>query len=149
MTVVQLLIYNMYWENLTRFHSTADVMPWNRYQLLRKNLHVSDNLKPDDLENKINNFYKTEPVLSHVRKNCPEIEPEQKHSIDEQVILAKILYSRDRQYNIKNLWNGDLKILPDLENQEYSMIFSCIQVLLVDKDVLVLMLIWRCLKLFL
>ena len=149
MTVVQLLIYNMYWENLTRFHATADVMPWNRYQLLRKNLHVSDNLKPDDLENKINNFYKTEPVLSHVRKNCLEIEPEQKHSIDEQVILAKILYSRDRQYNIKNLWNGDLKIFPDLENQEYSMIFSCIQVLLVDKDVLVLMLIWRCLKLFL
>ena len=29
---------------------------------MRKNLHVSDNSKRDDLENKSNKFYKTEPA---------------------------------------------------------------------------------------
>ena len=52
MSIDQLPTYNTYWESLTRFDPTTDAMPRNRYQLLRKNLHVSGNSKRDDLENK-------------------------------------------------------------------------------------------------
>ena len=38
----------------------------NIYQLLRNNLHVSDNLKRDDLENKRNKLYEIELTLKHV-----------------------------------------------------------------------------------
>ena len=118
MSINQLPTYNTYWESLTRFDPIADAMPRNRYQLLRKNLHVSDNSKRDDLENKRNKLYKSEPVLEHVRKNCLDIEPEQKYSIDEQIIPAKISYSEIRQYNQKKLVKWDLNILSGLENQE-------------------------------
>ena len=100
-SVVKLPTYNMYWESLTRFDPIVDAMPRNRYQLLRNNLHVSDNLKRDDSENKSNKLYKTEPVLEHIRKNYLDIENEQKHSIDKQVIPAKTSHSGIRQYNPK------------------------------------------------
>ena len=50
--------YNMYWEILTRLDPTADAIPRNRYQLLGKNLYVSDNLKSEDSNNfvKLNQF---------------------------------------------------------------------------------------------
>ena len=66
----------MYWESLTRFDPIADAMPQNWYQLLRNNLHVSDNSKRDDFENKSNEHYKIEPVLKHVWKYCLDIELE-------------------------------------------------------------------------
>ena len=103
MSIDQLPTYDMHWESLTRFDPIADAMPRNWYQLLRKNLHVSDNSKRNDLENKSNKLCKIEPVLEHVRKNCLDIEPEQKYSIDEQIIPAKMSYSGIRQYNPKKL----------------------------------------------
>ena len=54
MSIVQLPTYNMYWESLTWFDPIGDDMPRNQYKLLRKNVHVSDNSKRDNLENKSN-----------------------------------------------------------------------------------------------
>ena len=54
MSIVQLPIYNMYWESLTWFDPIGDAMPRNQHKLLRKNVHVSDNSKRDNLENKSN-----------------------------------------------------------------------------------------------
>jgi len=68
---------------------------------LREFLHVSDNSQKDLKENKDNKLYQIEPVLDHVRKNCLEVEPEQDHSIDEQIIPAKPKYSGIRRYNPK------------------------------------------------
>lgn len=76
-------------------------MSRNRYQQLRELIHVSDNLKKDELENKGNKLYKIQHVLDHVRNNCIKVEPEREHSIDEQIILAKTKYSGIRQYNPK------------------------------------------------
>ena len=58
MSIVQIPTYNMYWEILTRLDPTADAIPQNRYQLLGKNLHFSDNLKREDSNNfvKLNQF---------------------------------------------------------------------------------------------
>ena len=41
-----------------------------QYKALHENLHVSDNAKCDDPENKDNKLYKIQPVLDHVRENC-------------------------------------------------------------------------------
>ena len=101
MSVIDLPAYCMYWANETRYPPIADVMSVNRYKLLRENLHVSDNSKRDEPENKGNKLYKIQPVLDHVRQNCTSIEPEVEHSIDEQIIPAKTIYSGIRQYNPK------------------------------------------------
>ena len=101
MSIVQLSTYNMHWESLTRFDPITDAMSWNRYQLLRKNVHVSDNSEHDGLVNKRNKLYKIEPVLEHVQKNCLGIEPEQKLKTVKQIIPAKTSNSGIWQYNPK------------------------------------------------
>ena len=103
MSVIDFPAYRMYWALETRYPPIADVMSRNRYQQLREFLHVSDNLQQDNPENTGNKLYKIQPILEHVRSNCIEIEPEQEHSIDEQIIPAKTKYSGIRQYNPKKL----------------------------------------------
>ena len=101
---------------------------------MRKNLHLSDNSKRDDLENKSNKLYKTEPVLEHVPKNSLDIEPKQKHSINEQIIPAKISYGGIRPAewgSINFVRSGKSGIIYDL---------SCIHILLAGKNELVIML---------
>ena len=101
MSIVQMPRYEMYWANDTKIPQVCEIMTKNRYKALRQYLHVSDNSKKDLEGNKYNKLYKIEPVLEHVRENCLKIEPEQDHSIDEQIIPAKTKYSGIRQYNPK------------------------------------------------
>ena len=101
MSIIDFPAYRMYWALETRHPPIADVMSRNRYQHLREFLHVSDNLQRDNPENTGNKLYKIPPILEHVRNNCIEIEPEQEHSTDEQIIPAKTKYSGIRQYNPK------------------------------------------------
>ena len=100
MAIVQLPTYEMYWANDTRFAPIADVMGRNRYKTLRRYLHVNDNSLLDD-EARKNKLLKVQPVFDYVRDNCRAIEPENKQSIDEQIIPAKTVYSGIRQYNPK------------------------------------------------
>ena len=99
MSIIDFPAYRTYWALETRYLPIADVMSRNRYQQLREFLHVSDNLQRDNPENTGNKLYKIQPIMEHVRNNCIEIEPEQEHSIDEQIIPAKNKYSGIRQYN--------------------------------------------------
>ena len=85
----------------TKLQPVADVMPIAQYKALHENLHVSDNAKCNDPENKDNKLYKIEPVLDHVRENCILLDPETEHSIDGQIIPAKTSYSGICQYNPK------------------------------------------------
>ena len=88
MAIVQLPTYEMYWANDTRYAPIADVMGRNRYKTLRRYLHVNDNSLLDD-EARKNKLFKVQPVIDHVRDNRRAIEPENKQSIDEQIIPAK------------------------------------------------------------
>ena len=83
MSIINLPAFYMYWASETRYSTVADVMPIARYKALRENLHVSDNAKSNDPENKDNKLCKIQPVLDHVRENCILLEPEIEHSIDE------------------------------------------------------------------
>ena len=76
-------------------------MPKNRYKKLRRFLHVSDDSKKNEPSNKDDKLFKIRPLLSSLRENCVKIEPEQDHSIDEQIIPAKTKFSGIRQYNPK------------------------------------------------
>ena len=100
-SIIDFPAYQMYWALETRYPPIADVMSRSRHQQLREFLPVSDNLQRDNPENTGNKLYKIQPILEHVRNNCIEIEPEQEHSMDEQIIPAKTKYSGICQYNPK------------------------------------------------
>ena len=44
---------------------------------------------------------KIRPIVDIVRNQCTEVEPEEYHSVDEQIIPSKTKFSRIRQYNPK------------------------------------------------
>ena len=56
----------MNWASETRYAPVTDVMSIARYKALHENVHVSDNAKCNDPENKDNKLYKIQPVLDHV-----------------------------------------------------------------------------------
>ena len=77
MTIVKMSQYKMYWSKEFKYDPIASTMTLKRYKTLQRFLHASDK------------FFKVRPLLDLVRNNCIKIEPEQHHSIDEQIILAK------------------------------------------------------------
>ena len=99
MSILLLPAYHMYRAKETRYAPIADAKSRNRYKQLRHFLHANDNTNKDDVANKNNKLFKVQPILDGVRKNCLLIEPEEKHSIDEQIIPAKTKFSGIRQYN--------------------------------------------------
>ena len=101
MGLIKIPKYELYWDSRTRYEPIASAMPLKRYKKLRQFLHVNDNSKKNDPGNKDNRLYKVMPVVEGVRQNCLKIEPEECHSIDEQIIPAKTKYSGIRQYNPK------------------------------------------------
>ncbi|XP_065680710.1 piggyBac transposable element-derived protein 3-like [Hydra vulgaris] len=114
MGILKLPSYPMYWMNEIRINTIADVMPINRYKALRRYIHVVDNSKKDEADNKNDKLFKIRPILEMVRDNCHKIEPEPVHSIDEQIIPAKTKHSGIRQYNPKKPHKWGLKCLFDL-----------------------------------
>uniref|UniRef100_F6X7P9 PiggyBac transposable element-derived protein domain-containing protein n=1 Tax=Ciona intestinalis TaxID=7719 RepID=F6X7P9_CIOIN len=96
MSILHLPSYLMYWSKEMRFPPIADSISLKRYQKLRRFLHFVDN--STQFPNKL---FKIQPVLDAVRNECIKIQPEQSHSVDEQIIPAKTKYSKFRQYNPK------------------------------------------------
>ena len=97
MGIVQLPSYRLYWSQLLRYDAIAEVMPRNRFIELMGNLHFVNNLKIDGKDK----LAKIRPVINVVRDRCVKIEPEEYHSVDEQIIPSKTKYSLIRQYNPK------------------------------------------------
>ena len=100
MSLFDLPSYMMYQARETWYPPIVNVMSINSYKKPRQCLHLSDNSKIDDAENK-NKLYKIQPVIDHVRNNCCTIKPEIETSIDEQIIPAKTKYGGIRQYDPK------------------------------------------------
>ena len=95
MGIIQLPSYLLYWSQNLRYSPIADVMPLKRYQKLRQYLHFVDNITYNDRVH--DKLFKIKPVLESVREQCVKIQPEQSHSVDEQIIPAKTKYSEIRQ----------------------------------------------------
>jgi hypothetical protein len=91
MGLVSMPRYRMYWSNELRFPPVADVIGRNRFFDLNRYLHFSDNSKVvkkrDDPE--YDRFSKVRPMLNIIQQACLAIEPEEKMSVDEQIIPYK------------------------------------------------------------
>lgn len=99
MGIVRMPRYEYYWSRELRYPAVADVMPLKRFEQLRRFLHVVDNDTFD--EHSSNKLFKIQPLIDLVRKECIKVEPEEFHSIDEQIIPCKTKRSKIRQYNPK------------------------------------------------
>ena len=81
-------------------------MSRNRFQQLFQYLHFLDNNNIDK-NDKLDKITPSEAV----RNEFVKVEPDEFHSIDEQIIPSKTKFSSIHQYNPKKLKNGDLIIL--------------------------------------
>ncbi len=81
-----------------RIPAIADRMPLKRYKKLRANLHFVDNCVMEENASKL---AKIQPVIDIFREQCLKFNPEEYHSVDEQIISAKTKFSGIRQYNPK------------------------------------------------
>lgn len=87
MAIIQMPQYTIYWNTETRVPVVADAMSRNRFQQIKKYLHIVDNstfdpANPDKL-------FKIRPFVEALRANLLKLVPEEKNSIDEQVIPFK------------------------------------------------------------
>ena len=97
MGIVKLPQYRLYWSQQLRYPPVADVMSCNRFQQLMENLHFINN---DDID-KNDKLAKITPIINAVRDECIKVEPEEHHSVDEQIIPSKTKFSSIHEYNPK------------------------------------------------
>lgn len=90
MTAVRMPSYRMYWQTATRYDPIVKVMGRKRFDHLRTYIHMNDNTNVKQKgEPGYDPLFKVRPVLEKVRANCLKVEPEENHSIDEQMIPFK------------------------------------------------------------
>ena len=92
MGIVSLPSYKCYWSQQVRYSPVADVMSRNRFQLLLENFYFVNN---DEID-KNDKLAKITPIVDNVRNQCIEVEPEEYHSVDEQIIPSKTKFSSIR-----------------------------------------------------
>lgn len=85
MTVVRMPSYRMYWQMATRYD-----MECKWFDRLRTYIHMNDNTNVKQMgEPGYDPLFKVRPILDKVCGNCLKAEPEENHSIDEQMIPFK------------------------------------------------------------
>lgn len=90
MGLVKMPAIKMYWAAETRFAAIADIMSRNRFEQLRKYLHVANNDNTTTANDPAHDkLFKIRPLLSVLRTNMQETPPEERHSVDEQMIPFK------------------------------------------------------------
>jgi hypothetical protein len=88
--IVQMPSYRMFWANETRYPVVADVMPRNRIEKLKSNLHINDNSKMKELTDPAyDKHFKVRPFIDTVKQKFAQIEPEEHNSVDEIMIPFK------------------------------------------------------------
>eukprot|EP00795_Rhopilema_esculentum_P017035 gene17035-8543_t len=89
MCIVQMPRYRMYWETETRYEQVAGIMSRNRFELFKKFLHFADNSNaPDPRDPNRDKLHKIRELFEQLRQNCLKVKPEEKNSIDEQIVCT-------------------------------------------------------------
>lgn len=90
MGIVKMPNTRMYWSSHSRYSPVADVMSRNRFEQLRKYLHFTNN---DDQKSsghpEYDKLFKVRPLLNRLKEKMAELPPEERHSVDEQIIPFK------------------------------------------------------------
>ena len=83
--------YRMYWSSALRYKAIADYMSRNEFEDTGRFIHFNDNTKiiPDRKDPCYDPLFKIRPLLEKLRQQCLLVAPEQKQSIDEQMIPFK------------------------------------------------------------
>jgi len=112
MGLVHMPQYNMYWSKKLRFTAVVDVMSRNRFNELTRYIHFNDNSKAvtNREDQNYDRYFKVCPLLNLLREACLKIEPEEKTSIDEQIIQYEGRNSL-RQYLPKKPQKWGFKVL--------------------------------------
>ena len=80
----------MYWETETRYEQVASIMSRNRFEIIKTFLQFADNSNaPDPSDPNRDKLYKIRELSEKLRHNCLSVKPEEKNSIDEQIIPFK------------------------------------------------------------
>ena len=83
--------YKLYWSSELRVPAVADVFTRNKFLDIKKYLHFVDNnhIITEREDPNYNRFAKIQPFLNELQLACSCIEPEEIHSVDEQMIPFK------------------------------------------------------------
>lgn len=90
MGVVKMPASRVYWSNNCRFNRIADVMSKNRFYTVSRYFHVEDNAiakSPNSVG--YDKLHKVRPLLNILQSNMHDTPPEERHSVDEQMIAFK------------------------------------------------------------
>ena len=110
MAIVRMSQHEVHWPPEFLFNKIRSAMTLKRYILVRRFSHANDNTKKTNPENINDKLFKVHPLLDLVRNNCIKVEPEQCHSIDEQIIPAKTKRSGGvKQYYLKKFHKWGFK----------------------------------------
>ncbi|KAF0751882.1 piggyBac transposable element-derived protein 2-like isoform X1 [Aphis craccivora] len=88
--VVKMPATRLYWSNNCRYNKIVDVMSRNRFSTISRYFHVEDNTTakgPSSVN--YDKLHKVRPLLNILQSNMHDIPPEEKHSVDEQMIAFK------------------------------------------------------------
>ena len=110
MGIVHMPRYELYWSVELRYPPIADVMTRDRFKDLNRFVHFNDNaLATQNRDDPAyDRYYKVRPLLNMLRDACLLTEPEERMSVNEQMIPYKGKNSL-RQYLQKNRRSGALK----------------------------------------
>lgn len=112
MGLVHMPRHEMYWSKELRFHPISDVLSRDRFKDINRFIHFNDNSKQvlQRSDPEYDRYFKIRPVLDSLRNSCLSIEPEEKMSVDEQMIPYKGKNSL-RQYLPKKPKKWGFKVL--------------------------------------
>lgn len=91
MGVVQMPRYRTYWSSELRYNAVADFMSRKEFEDHGRYVHFSDNtnLIGNRKDAGYHPLFKIRPLLESLRKQCLLVAPEQRQSVDEQIIPFK------------------------------------------------------------
>lgn len=102
--------YRMYWAKHTKCATISDSMGLKRFETLKRFFHVNDNTKmPKRGEENFDVLYKVRPMIDSLVTKCRNLQQEECHSIDEQIIPTKSR-SPIRQYLPKKPHKWGIKV---------------------------------------
>lgn len=102
---------HMYWQNKFKVPLISNVMPRDKFYLLRVNFHVLDNMVVSEETKKNNRLWKVQPMIDKIRGRCRAIPrlPAQAYSIDEQMVpflgrcpVRQFVRNKPRPVGLKN-----------------------------------------------
>ena len=103
--IVQMPHYNAHWKDFTR--TSLSIVSW--CEQLWCSLYVVDD---DALAHKeADKLAKIRPMFEAIRNQCVKVEPEEHHSVNEQIIPSKIKWIKVDQYSLKKPQKWGFKTL--------------------------------------